>query len=352
MANQIKSNPITPLVKELLGDLDARSRDVIEKRFGLMGKAHLTLAEIGNQYNITRERVRQIEALALKEARSYIEKTGLKSFVEVASGTLKNYRGIRRADLLGADLKENYQGAATDAVFSNTVHFILEASGKMEYTQTDIDWYAHWHLGKNDRKTAEAIIQKSYKALKGSKEVVLAGTNFDELFKNLFKSEGITQTVGENYLATSKKFAKNHFGDFGLSEWAEIKPKTARDWAYLILKKNNKPLHFQEIASKISEYRTGKKTNFQTVHNELIKDNRFVLVGRGLYGLREFNILPGTAREVISHFLKKNGPLSFVDLKTAIGKERDFKENTVLINLQNKAFFKKLDDGRYTLTEV
>ena len=83
------------------------------------------------------------------------------------------------------------------------------------------------------------------------------------------------------------------------------------------------------------------------MHNELIKDERFVLVGRGMYGLSEQGYEPGTAREVIAKVLKKQGPLAAADVVTHVNKQRFFKPNTILINLQNKASFERLPDGKY-----
>ena len=87
----------------------------------------------------------------------------------------------------------------------------------------------------------------------------------------------------------------------------------------------------------------------QTVHNELIKDPRFVLVGRGMYSLKEFGVMPGTAREVMARLLKDNGPLTPDDLMKLVLSERLLKKNTVLINLRNRKHFKRLEDGRYTV---
>jgi RNA polymerase primary sigma factor len=53
----------------LLAGLTERERHVLEKRFGLGECTPMTLAEVGEQINATRERVRQIEAGALKKMR-------------------------------------------------------------------------------------------------------------------------------------------------------------------------------------------------------------------------------------------------------------------------------------------
>ena len=120
----------------------------------------------------------------------------------------------------------------------------------------------------------------------------------------------------------------------------------------MILKKNQKSLHFSQLAKQISRYRKDKETNVQTVHNELIKDGRFVLVGRGVYALKEFNLVAGTCREVISQVLRKHGPQTSKDLIRLVRSERDFKENTLVLNLQNRKFFVRQSDGKYIVKEV
>ncbi len=88
-----------------------------------------------------------------------------------------------------------------------------------------------------------------------------------------------------------------------------------------------------------------------TVHNELIKDNRFVLVGRGMYALREHGFEPGIARDVIKKILATKGPLRVDAVVAEVNKQRFFKANTVVINLQNKDYFERLADGKYKVRE-
>ena len=148
--------------------------------------------------------------------------------------------------------------------------------------------------------------------------------------------------VGLNYLSVSRKFGINPFGDLGLSHWEEITPKTVRGKTYLILKKHGKPLHFKDIAEAINKINAGKRPALpQTVHNELIKDARFVLVGRGIYGLAEHGFKSGVAQEVIYRTLKEKGPLHLKDIIDEVLKQRMLKENTIVLNLQNKKYFKK-----------
>jgi len=67
-----KTNSI--LVREVVGTLDARERTILRFRFGLDGDDEETLDQIGRKFGVTRERVRQIQEMALAKLRRKIEK--------------------------------------------------------------------------------------------------------------------------------------------------------------------------------------------------------------------------------------------------------------------------------------
>jgi DNA-directed RNA polymerase delta subunit len=119
------------------------------------------------------------------------------------------------------------------------------------------------------------------------------------------------------------------------------------------LKKEEKPLHFEDIAKKIGRMGIDSKpAHVQTVHNELIKDDRFVLVGRGIYALSEHGYEGGTVKQVIAKILNNEGPLRPEEVVKLVNQKKILKKNTILLNLQNKKNFKKLDDGRYHIKEA
>ncbi len=327
----IDSAKINNLIKVCLANLSSRQKEILEGRYGISGSAMLTLAELGNKYGLTRERIRQIEVLSIKGAKDNAVSNSLGDFVKTASIQLKNSGGLKREDLL----VENLGGAAQ----SNQVKFLLEMSKRFHYSKDSADFYPYWYIGETDQKNAMSFV--SY-VLKNSER-----GNFATAFDTAAKKFGLTEIVASNYASVSKKIAQNVFGELGLSSQPEINPKTARDWAYLVLKKEKRPIHFTEIALLVSNLRN-KEAHAPTIHNELIKDARFVLVGKGTYTLGEFGVVPGTAKEIINHFLKKHGPMKSNDIMSVVLKQRLFKENTILINLQNRKNFKRLDDGRYT----
>lgn len=322
----MKKLPVDKLVSVLLADLSSRQKEVIEGRYGLKNNPPMTLAEIGDRFGVTRERIRQIESLALASVKSKLNQKDYQEFIAFVADHLNKMGGVRREDFLVADLGQ----------VDNKIKFLLEISNQLYYQAGDSGHYSFWHTGEVAYQKANSFINKLI-------EVLAAEQDWKQEMKMPF---------AENYLSVSKKFAFNGYGDFGLAEWAHINPKTARDWAFLVLKKAQKPMHFTELASVINDLRKEKNTNIQTVHNELIKDNRFVLVGRGVYGLKEFNLMAGTCKEVIAQILAKHGPQGAKDLIRLVNEKRDFKENTLILNLQNKKHFVRLGDGRYAIREV
>jgi hypothetical protein len=155
------------------------------------------------------------------------------------------------------------------------------------------------------------------------------------------------QEVIRRWLAISKRIGKNPLGDWGMADSSNIKTKGMRDYAFLVIRKHGSPIHFRDVAKQITKM-FNKKAHVATTHNELIKDKRFVLVGRGLYALAEWGYVPGVVRDVIKQILEKNGPLTRDEVIDKVMKERYVKENTIVVNLQNPRYFKKDREGKYS----
>ncbi len=336
------------IIEEVLKGLDARQKKVLIKRYGLDMGEELTLAELGKVFGVTRERIRQIEALALKEARRQAKEGHADPLVKSVIEKLQGTGGVKKEMHLLEDLKHFAHEKDWGASFPNHVRFLLEMTDSVLYHKGDSELHSHWHLSKEHQQRALVFLNDLIKYLREKKQETLHNKKFDDFFKEVMQLHKLEENVAKHYLAISKKFGKNQFGDLGLTEWEEVNPKTAKDWIYLILKKTGKPMHFSAIAAEIRKHRSAKKTNTQTIHNELIKDKRLILVGRGAYGLREMDNLPaGTIREVLTYILKEDGPMKPKAIVQKVLKHRIFKENTILFNLQNKKYFKRTDSGMY-----
>lgn len=330
--------------EKLTENLLERSQDILRERFGFVDGETKTLEEIGKKYRITRERVRQIIRSSLKDVQLH----GKQRFLEVANvleSTLEAKNGI----MSEADLLEVL--GRGDAKESSAVAFFLECLLAGQLIKEDTQIERSYALKKFPIAEWREIMKSVVTLLEGEKEAIeksdllkkysqKIGASFDE--KRFF-----------DYLAVSKEIKMNVFGKVGLVFWSDITPKGTREKAYLVLKAVHKTLHFREITSLIDEYglnkRSKKKTHPQTVHNELIKDTRFILVGRGIYALSEWGYAQGTVRDVISEVLRTNGNESMkrADIIKAVLVLRQVKKSTIVINLN--AFFAKVGKDAYTL---
>lgn len=344
MATNIK------IIANALADLNPRQRDVIVARFGLEGKKEgETLAAIGDRFNITRERVRQIENGAM----ATISKNIAKNHEAVATlAKIKSYIAGKGGVAGKGDVAE-YAATLVKGMAEPQLDFLAEASGAFSARREDDDFLPLYASSEKEWKSAKSFVEGWTGALRSRRGQVFSGAYHAEL-ASFVKGAAVPSAVAENYLGLTKRIGKNPYGDRGLSDWPEISPKTVRDKIYLVLKKHDEPLHFETIAQRINEvkFADSQKALGPTVHNELIKDDRFVLVGRGMYGLRERGYEPGIAREIIAKVLKEKGPLTAKEVVTHVTKQRFFKPNTVVINLQNKAYFEHLSDGRYRVREA
>lgn len=321
--------------QEYLKNLPQRTSDVIERRFGLNTGERETLEAIGKSYSITRERVRQIENEGFSKIRPMINAN--REIVDNFKQVLISFGNIKEEkELLSVLGGKDCQ---------NQAYFFLANCDEFERIPEDDNFNAFWTIDKksidNAKKTIGLIINK----FKKEKRVM----SLDDL------SDGMKKEVLESYIGISKEIQKNPEGKYGLKGWLEINPKGIKDKAYLVLKKNEKPLHFTEIASLIGElpFSNAKKVHTATVHNELIKDQRFVLVGRGLYALKEWGYNPGVVKDIILNSLKESKrPLTKDEILEKVLEQRFVKENTVLLNLQNRSYFVRDEKGRYNVREA
>ncbi len=339
---------ITKIVTSSMNGLNLRQKEVVAARFGLDGKTDgETLAAIGDRIGVTRERVRQIENGAITLIKANIAKNPeagvvldkVKKFIAARGGVSAKPEVVQYAATLATGVRENH------------LDFLAEASGVFNLHREDDAFRPFYYVSDRDLRTASTFVNGWIGFLKSHKEKVLSDS-YQVQLASFVKTKSVVSEIAENYLSISKQINKNPYGDMGLAEWPEISPATVRDKIYLVLKKKAEPLHFEDIATHINKVRFDEqKALAPTVHNELIKDDRFVLVGRGMYGLKEHGYEAGTAREVIAKVLKTKGPLKADDVVSHVNSQRFFKQNTILINLQNRNFFERMNDGRYRVRE-
>jgi ribosome biogenesis protein Nip4 len=314
------------IVKRLLSSLPDRARDVLVYRYGL-GKevSRMTLDAIGKKYDITRERVRQIENYAISNIRKSEDyKKEKNAFAEIES-LLHTLGGIVvEDDFLGSISK--------DKSLQNHIHFILVVGEPFKKIKEDDDFRHRWHVNEEISKKVEEALKKLYGKLNNDdllpeSEMISKFLEHIEDVSEKYKN----QEVVKRWLNISKHIGKNALGDWGISHSPNIKTKGMRDYAFLVIRKHGSPIHFRDVAKQITTM-FKKKAHVATTHNELIKDPRFVLVGRGLYALAEWGYSPGVVRDVIKSLITKNGPMTKEQIIDKVMKERYVNKNPSTIH--------------------
>ncbi len=330
------------ITKKLVKILPERSQDVITKRYGLgLSSDTLTLEAIGKEYGITRERVRQIEENSLAMLRKSDEfKKSQETFTELHN-ILVDLGSVISEDELLNHLSKNES-------VRNHIHFLLVLGNEFKKIKEDDHFKHRWHVDGQVADKIETAIKSLYKSL--SKDTLVSDSEIIESFitnapdlATKYKREEIIR----RYLDISKRIGRNPLGEWGRAESPNINVKGIRDYAFLVIRRHGSPIHFREVAEQINKL-FDKKAHVATCHNELIKDPRFVLVGRGLYALTDWGYASGVVRDVINKLIEKHGPLTKEEIIAKVLKERYVKENTILVNLQNQKYFKKDKQGKYT----
>lgn len=331
--SKVQKLNIKNIVARLLASISEKNREVLERRFGIGRDSAETLESVGISYGITRERVRQIQEYAIIRL---MTKSEAPMHLSGVFGNIEEYikskdGAVKEADLFSALVKPDEK--AYLALVLRLMPNIIIAK------ETD-DLYTRYAVSKTALTEAEDSVINVHAVLdKRGKSI-----NFSDL----------TKLANENILSLSKRIKKGPFGDYGLSVWASITPRGVRDKAHLVFEREGKPLHFKAMSSLIDKYFEGglptRTTHPQTVHNELIKDPRFVLIGRGLYALSEWGYEPGTVKDVLVQILKDGGkPMHKEEILGMISERRFVKPNTVFLNLQNRNYFKKVEGDKYYL---
>ncbi len=331
------------IVKRLLSSLPDRAREVIMFRYGLGADTRrMTLDAIGKKYGITRERVRQIENYAIGMVRKSDE-------YELEKAVFAELESLLHA-LGGIVVEDDFLGhVSKDKGLQNHIHFLLVIGEPFSKKKEDDEFNHRWHVNEELANQVEVALRKLYTNLSTQdllpeseiiNKFLLHLENVSERYKN--------QEIMKRWLKLSKSIGVNALGDWGASNSSNIKTKGMRDYAFLVIRKHGSPIHFRDVAKQIMVM-FKKKAHVATTHNELIKDPRFVLVGRGLYALAEWGYAPGIVRDVIRLVIEKNGPMTKEEIVAKVMKERYVKENTIAVNLQNPKYFKRDKSGKYSV---
>lgn len=326
------------LTEKALGLLKKeRDQLVLAKRHGIKDFDSHTLEQIGKELGITRERVRQIEKAALGKIREQSEHDNelsaqVKSNLETIGGLIAFENLLKNLNFTKDEINNLSFLIKLDPRF-----LLLEKTDHYGGVVIDVDIYSD--------KDIEELHDQLITIVKTYGKPV----KFEAIVK---KIDGPHQSEALFELAKASRVLTELDKNWGLTHWPEVNPKSIRDKIYLVLKKSSKPMHFTQIAKKVEQLKANpKKVTTQAVHNELIKDPRFILIGRGIYALKEWGYEAGTVADIIELILKEKSPLTKDEIVKRVLEKRKVKVTTILLNLQEKSQFEKVGKATYRLKD-
>jgi len=353
-----KSLPkLEKIIQDLLINLKEREQNIIIRRFGLDGEKQETLESLGKKMNLTRERIRQIEKRAIEKIiQKEVIKEKYPEIIDLLNQAIKNYGHLVEEETLINEISK-ILNQENNKPFANEIKFLLKISNFTLIKKTDKIRNSWTNSNLFNQKLLEEINKELASILEKKKTILnqeefyneFSKTKFYQEYKNKLKiSKILFFSLSKCMKELMKVRNKNNY--WGLVSWPEINPKTIHEWTYYVLKNYGKPIHFTKISDLIKKEKAKKKFNIKTIHNVLISDSRFVLVGNGLYALREWGYESGTVADVILRILKREKrPLTTQEIIERVLQERIVKKNTILVNLQNRKLFKKIARATYQL---
>lgn len=330
--------------EQLLVLLSQKERYVIQRRFNLDNKYRATLEEIGKHFDVTRERIRQIEKNALQKLKRNIEKFQVCAMNNLAFKYLREHGGIMRQDELVSKL------FSSGKEFSlSTVLLILSLDKRFNRFGNTIFYHPYFQIAEMGTDTMQKILDHSLAILRNKGDLL----ELDELVKEVLARLELRYTLEKAMFLSAYTIHKSFKvidSKIGLVEWRHIHPRTLRDKIYYVLRRKRTAMHFVDIANDIAASNFDKKNlNLQAIHNELIRHNDFVLIGRGIYALKEWGYTHGTVADVITTLLKDNDPMSEEEIIAGVLQHRQVKPITIILNLKNKPRFVRVGRKRYSL---
>ncbi|MBR2709586.1 hypothetical protein IKE72_00720 [Candidatus Saccharibacteria bacterium] len=334
------------LEKAILSSLsiieEDREKEIITRRFGLKGQRE-TLEQIGETLSITRERVRQLEKAVLIHLQIVAEDGEIPELAAAEKLLIRNLTETGRVSKLN-DLADKVYGRTTTLTERSGIYFIAHFSSSLTVVEENDNYFVAIGIAEygDSAKIRERVDEIVTIIRRHRKPMTL-----DELDERLnYEHPDHIQAIA----SISKQLATLN-GLWGLTKWPAVNPKNIRDKIYVILETKKQPMHFSEIAQEIKDSNFRRKNvTVQAIHNELIKDPRFILIGRGIYALSTWGYKKGTISDIIKSILEKSEkPLTREEIVKRVLRARKVKETTVLLNLQNKKLFKKVGKNSYEL---
>ncbi len=349
MATKVLTNKmITESFDGILENLSEKERSVIEQRVGLFWEKQ-TLHSIGSSFepSITRERVRQIEETGIRKIGRMWKTSSLAKVQELSRKYIALHGWvISKEKLLNILIKDLN---LDKDVNPNIIDILIQADFDINKSKHKLWCKVHFLSPGVEKETVKLIHNEALKILKKKKEVITKTSLYESISSNLKKDEDIPLVLIDSVLDLFEDIVFWEKNLVWLTKWKILNPKTIKDNAIYVMKKEKVPMHFVDLANKITET-LGKSVKVSTIHNELIRNPEFVLIGRWIYALKEWGFKSWTVLDVIVKILEDNGwPMNVKQITKEVLKTRNVQESTVYMNLQSKSIIERVWRSFYQL---
>ncbi len=349
LAKNLTETKIQNSFRDFLDSLSDKEKTVISKRVWLDWEVY-TLQSIGDSFkpNITRERVRQLEATWIKKLGRIIKTSNLSSIQDFAREKLIEAGGLLTRDkLLSFIIRES--GIDTE-MSATLISVIIQADYDILKSKPRISTKSYFFMPDVKKEIVEKVYKEWLKILKKKWDVMEQRSLYELIKIKVWDFNWIlTLDLIDNIFDVYFDVVKWEESYIGLAKWRILNPKTLKDKIIYVMKKEKVPLHFVDISNKVLDH-LGDSVKVNTVHNELIRNNDFVLIWKWIYVLKEWGFKPWTVIDVIIDIMKKAWePMKTEDIIAKVLKTRIVKESTIYMNLQNKKYVERVWRNFYAL---
>lgn len=331
---------VKQLTDTALEALSEHQRRVLVLRFGLDGGKKRTLQEIADGYSLTRERIRQVQNAAVVNLGTDSRAEILHPVFSRLEEVLQDCGGSASEAIIGTSCQVSTE------VEKRYLHLLLQSGQSFFFSSSTPDIACYWYLDKRHKDAVDLTLGRVHDEVVG-RDGLLVDSVLEDVFKVASEScvEDLPSDRGD-VMSLSLKVKQNPLGEWGLATHPEIALSSLSGYIRLVLREAGEPLHFREIADRVSKIRN-RICHRGSCHNELVRRNDFVLVGRGLYALKDMGYRPGTIADIIVAGMKERGPMTQEEIVAYVSKERHVKEQSVVLALGKKEMFVCDDQRRY-----
>lgn len=334
---------VKQLVDKALESLTDQQRRVLVLRFGLDGKKKRTLQEIADEYSLTRERIRQVQNIAVAKLRENECGKQLSTAFVYLEDMLRSCGGAASADTLCVTCE-----FATKEE-QNYVHLLLTVGNSFYVSSATDDVDHYWYVDEKHKNAVDSTLQGVHGHVEGRSNNLLTEDELKKVFETASAEHKSHLPTYADVINLSRKVKKNPLGEWGLVTHPEIALGGLAGYIRIVLREAGEPLHFNEIADRVTKIK-GKQCHRGSCHNELVRRDEFILVGRGLYALESMGYRPGTIADIIVAGMKERGPMTQKEVIDYVSKERHVKAQSIVLTLGKKGLFTKDERSRYFLT--